>query len=145
MVRSGGAKTLFGRFGCQTPAARGVRAAVAATHIVADRDRMGALAVHECAETGRICVALTACAATVLHSHDSDQARRLRGDDDNIVDQQQTGARGRHSSRWTRGVTAAVDVALPCRFCERFADHAVLIGPAGDIPGRRHTQIHHRV
>jgi phosphate transport system protein len=132
----------------QQPVAGDLRSILAALHVGADIERMGALAVHvatisrrrhpECAlpddvrasfaEMGSSAVELARSAQEVLVSRDPDKAARLR-DGDDAVD-----AEHRHlftlliDHKWQDGVSSAVDVALLGRFYERFADHAVEIG-----------------
>ena len=132
----------------QQPVASDLRSILAALHVGADIERMGALAVHvasisrlrhpQCAlpdevrasfaEMGSRAVQLARTAQEVLRSRDPDRAARLR-DQDDAVD-----AEHRHlftlliDHKWQDGVCSAVDVALLGRFYERFADHAVEIG-----------------
>lgn len=132
----------------QQPVAGELRAIFGSSQIVADVDRMGALAVHvakiarhrhprhavpaeveSCfAEMGRVAVELATRAQEVLRSHDPDKAAGLRGDDDvmdNLYRDLLTVVMDRN---WAHGVPAAVDAAFLGRFYERFADHAVEIG-----------------
>ena len=132
----------------QQPVAGELRAIFGSSQIVADVDRMGALAVHVAkiarhrhphhavpaevegcfAEMGRVAVELATRAQEVLRSHDPDKAAGLRGDDDvmdNLYRDLLTVVMGRN---WAHGVPAAVDAAFLGRFYERFADHAVEIG-----------------
>jgi phosphate transport system protein len=132
----------------QQPVASDLRRILAALHVCADIERMGALAVHVAtisrrrhpacalpdevrasfAEMGSRAVKLARTAQEVLRSRDPDRAARLR-DQDDAVD-----AEHRHlftlliDHKWQDGVCSAVDVALLGRFYERFADHAVEIG-----------------
>jgi phosphate transport system protein len=132
----------------QQPVAGELRAIFGSSQIVADVDRMGALAVHVAkiarhrhphhavpaevegcfAEMGRVAVELATRAQEVLRSHDPDKAAGLRGDDDvmdNLYRDLLTVVMDRN---WAHGVPAAVDAAFLGRFYERFADHAVEIG-----------------
>ncbi len=132
----------------QAPVAGDLRKIVCSIHIIADIERMGALAVHvasisrlrhpDCAlpddvrasfaEMGAMSVQLARTAQEVLLSSDSGKAGRLQ-DEDDAVD-----AEHRHlftlliDHKWQDGVCSAVDVALLGRYYERFADHAVEIG-----------------
>ena len=132
----------------QQPVAGDLRSILAAIHVGADIERMGALAVHvarisrlrhpDCAlpddvrasfsEMGFRAVQLARSAQEVLLSSDPQKAARL-SDEDDAVD-----AEHRHlftlliDHKWQDGVCSAVDVALLGRFYERFADHAVEIG-----------------
>ena len=132
----------------QQPVAGELRAIFGSSQIVADVDRMGALAVHVAkiarhrhprhavpaevegcfAEMGRVAVELATRAQEVLRSHDPHKAAGLRGDDDvmdNLYRDLLTVVMDRN---WAHGVPAAVDAAFLGRFYERFADHAVEIG-----------------
>ena len=132
----------------QQPVAGDLRSILAAIHVGADIERMGALAVHvarisrlrhpDCAlpddvrasfaQMGSRAVKLARIAQEVLESRDPAKAACLR-DEDDAVD-----AEHRHlftlliDHKWQDGVCSAVDVALLGRFYERFADHAVEIG-----------------
>jgi phosphate transport system protein len=133
----------------QQPVAGDLRAIVSSLQIVADVDRMDALAVHvakiarrrhpqhalpeevsDCfSEMGRVAVELGNSAQQVLLSRDPEKAARLRVEDDamdNLHRQLFTVLMDHHE--WKHGVPAAVDVVLLGRFYERFADHAVEVG-----------------
>jgi phosphate transport system protein len=133
----------------QQPVAGDLRAIVSSIQIVADVDRMDALAVHvakiarrrhplhalpeevsDCfSEMGRVAVELGNSAQQVLLSRDPEKAARLRVEDDamdNLHRQLFTVLMDHHE--WKHGVPAAVDVVLLGRFYERFADHAVEVG-----------------
>jgi phosphate transport system protein len=133
----------------QQPVAGDLRAIVSSLQIVADVDRMDALAVHvakiarrrhpqhalpeevsDCfSEMGRVAVELGNSAQQVLLSRDPEKAARLRVEDDamdNLHRQLFTVLMDHHE--WQHGVPAAVDVVLLGRFYERFADHAVEVG-----------------
>jgi phosphate transport system protein len=132
----------------QAPVACDLRAIVAATHIIADIDRMGGLSVHIAeaarrrhparvlpeeitpflAEMGQVAVAMAHTVGEVLLTHDSAEARRLHDDDDVMDDLHRRLTVALTDSTWPYGVAAAVDVTLLGRFYERFADHAVLVG-----------------
>jgi phosphate transport system protein len=132
----------------QQPVAGELREIVSAIEMIADLDRMSALAAHvatiarrrhprhvlpndveECfSEMGRQAVALANQARRALLLEDPEKAARLgKADDtmDNLYRQLLTVVIER---QWTHGVPAAVDAALLGRFYERFADHAVAIG-----------------
>jgi phosphate transport system protein len=113
--------------------------------MVAEIDRMGALALHVAkiarrrhpeyalpeevngyfAEMGRVAVELGRSTQEVLLSRNPNKAARIREEDDTMD------ALHRHlftvlmDREWKHGVAAAVDVTLLGRFYERFADHAV--------------------
>ena len=131
----------------QAPVAGDLRAIVGSIQIVADVERMGALALHVAkiarrrhpqhtlpeevngyfAEMGRIAVDLGASARAVLLSRDPDQARLIREEDDAMDDLHRHLFSVMMDREWKHGVAAAVDVTLLGRFYERFADHAVEI------------------
>ena len=124
-----------------------LRAIVSSIQIVADVERMGALALHVAkiarrrhpqhalpeevngyfAEMGRVAVDLASSAQDVLISKDPEKARRIRQDDDAMDDLHRHLFSVMMDREWKHGVAAAVDVTLLGRFYERFADHAVEI------------------
>src|SRR6202011_3071981 len=132
----------------QAPVAGDLRAIVSSIQIVADVDRMGALALHVAkiarrrhpqhalpeevngyfAEMGRVAVELGNAAQEVVVSGDPDKAARLREEDDAMDDLHRHLFTVLMDRDWRHGVAAAVDVTLLGRFYERFADHAVEIG-----------------
>lgn len=139
----------FALLALQAPVAGDLRGIVSAFQIVADVDRMGALALHVAkvarrrhpakalpeevngyfAEMGRLAVQLAETAREVLTTQNPQDAVRLQEDDDAMDDLH------RHlftvlmdRDDWSHGVASAVDVTLLGRYYERFADHAVLIG-----------------
>ncbi|MFN8071937.1 MAG: phosphate signaling complex protein PhoU [Mycobacterium sp.] len=131
----------------QAPVAGDLRSIVSSIQIVADVERMGALALHVAkiarrrhpqhalpeevngyfAEMGRIAVDLAESARCVLVSRDPERARRIREDDDAMDDLHRHLFSVMMDRDWKHGVAAAVDVTLLGRFYERFADHAVEI------------------
>jgi phosphate transport system protein len=131
----------------QAPVAGDLRAIVSSIQIVADVERMGALALHVAkiarrrhpqhalpeevngyfAEMGRLAVDLADSARDVLISRDPDKAREIREDDDAMDDLHRHLFSVMMDREWRHGVAAAVDVTLLGRFYERFADHAVEI------------------
>ncbi len=122
-----------------------LRSIVSAIQIVADIDRMGALALHVAkiarrrhpqhalpeevngyfAEMGRVAVELGNSAQEVLISRDPEKAARIREEDDAMDDLHRHLFSVLMDREWRYGVAAAVDVTLLGRFYERFADHAV--------------------
>jgi phosphate transport system protein len=132
----------------QAPVAGDLRSIVSSIQMVADVDRMGALALHVAkiarrrhpqhalpeevngyfAEMGRVAVELGNAAQEVVVSRDPDKAARLREEDDAMDDLHRHLFSVLMDRDWKHGVTAAVDVTLLSRFYERFADHAVEIG-----------------
>ena len=129
----------------QAPVAGDLRAIVSSIQIVADVDRMGALALHVAniarrrhpqhtlpeevngyfAEMGRVAVDLGHSAQEVLITRDPEKAARIRDEDDAMDDLHRHLFSVLMDREWEHGVTAAVDVTLLSRFYERFADHAV--------------------
>jgi phosphate transport system protein len=132
----------------QAPVAGDLRAIVSSIQIVADVDRMGALALHVAkiarrrhpdhalpeevngyfSEMGRVAVELGNAAQEVLLTRDPEKAARLREEDDAMDDLHRHLFTVLMDRDWKHGVTAAVDVTLLSRFYERFADHAVEVG-----------------
>lgn len=127
------------------PVARDLRAIVSSVQIVADVERMGALALQvanfarrrhprhalpdevngHIAEMGRIAVGLGDDAHEVIVSRDPDRAQRMWMGGDAIGDlhrQLLTVTMGR---RWKHGMAVGVDVTLSSRHYERFAHYAV--------------------
>jgi phosphate transport system protein len=129
----------------QAPVAGDLRSIVSSIQIVADVDRMGALALHVAkiarrrhpqhalpeevngyfAEMGRVAVELGNSAQEVLISRDPEKAARIREEDDAMDDLHRHLFSVLMDREWKHGVAAAVDVTLLGRFYERFADHAV--------------------
>ena len=129
----------------QAPVAGDLRAIVTSIQIVADIDRMGALALHVAkiarrrhpmhalpeevngyfAEMGRVAVELGNSAQDVLLSRDPEKAARIREEDDAMDDLHRHLFSVLMDREWKHGVAAAVDVTLLGRYYERFADHAV--------------------
>ncbi|MGV9802141.1 phosphate signaling complex protein PhoU [Mycobacterium sp. NPDC003449] len=129
----------------QAPVAGDLRSVVGSIQIVADVDRMGALALHVAkiarrrhpqhalpeevngyfAEMGRVAVELGHAAREVLITRDPDKAARIREEDDAMDDLHRHLFTVLMDREWKYGVTAAVDVTLLSRYYERFADHAV--------------------
>ena len=133
----------------QQPVAGELRTIVSCIQIVADVERMGALAAHVAkivrrrhpdhvlpaevegcfAGMGRVAVNLANSAQEVLSTRDPDKAARIREQDDEMDElHRQLFRLLMDHDGWQHGVTAAVNVALLGRFYERFADHAVEIG-----------------
>src|SRR6476469_394703 len=129
----------------QAPVAGDLRAIVSSIQIVADVDRMGALALHVAkvarrrhpqhalpeqvngyfAEMGRVAVELGNSAQEVLLTHDPDKAARIDEEDDAMDDLHRRLFSVLMDREWKHGLAAAVDITLLGRFYERFADHAV--------------------
>ncbi|MFT4125456.1 MAG: phosphate signaling complex protein PhoU [Gordonia sp. (in: high G+C Gram-positive bacteria)] len=138
----------FALLALQGPVAGDLRGVVSALQIVADVDRMGALALHIAkvarrrhpakalpeavagyfAEMGRLAVQLAHNARESLDSQDPEAAARLEEDDDAMDDLHRHLFTVLMDRDWRHGVASAIDVTLLGRYYERFADHAVLIG-----------------
>ena len=132
----------------QAPVAGDLRSIVSAIQIVADIDRMGALALHVAkiarrrhpqhalpeevngyfAEMGRVAVELGNSTQEVLRTRDPEKAARIREEDDAMDDLHRHLFSVLMDREWKHGVAAAVDITLLGRFYERFADHAVEVG-----------------
>lgn len=131
----------------QAPVAGDLRAIVSSIQIVADVERMGALALHVAkiarrrhpqhtlpeevngyfAEMGRVAVELGDSAREVILSRDPEKAARIREEDDAMDDLHRHLFSVLMDKEWRHGVASAVDITLLGRFYERFADHAVEI------------------
>ena len=133
----------------QQPVAGELRDILGSLQIIADIERMGALAVHVAkiarlrhpqravpdeavgcfSEMGLVAVELANIAQEVLSTRDPHKAARIREQDDAMDDlHRQLFTALMDGREWKDGIAAAVDVALLGRFYERFADHAVEIG-----------------
>lgn len=138
----------FAILALQAPVAGDLRAIVSGFQIVADIERMGALALHVAkvarrrhpakalpedvngyfAEMGRLAVAMASSAREVLNTQNPEDALKLQDDDDAMDDLHRHLFTVLMDRDWQYGVAAAVDVTLLGRYYERFSDHAVLIG-----------------
>ncbi len=141
-------KEAFALLALQQPVAGELRAVFSSIQIIADTERMGALAVHiaeiarreypkqvlpedvrECfADMGKVAIALGDSAKQVLMSRDAQQAAQLHEQDKamNELYRQLFGVL--IDPEWKHSVSVGVEAALLGRFYERFADHAVEIG-----------------
>ncbi len=138
----------FALLALQAPVAGDLRQVVSAIQIVADVNRMGALALHVAkvarrrhpnhalpeavngyfAEMGRIAVNMGKAAKEVLETRDPERAAQLNEDDEAMDDLHRHLFSLLMDREWKYGVAPAVDVTLLGRYYERFADHAVEIG-----------------
>ncbi len=129
----------------QAPVAGDLRAIVTSLQMVADIDRMGALAVHVAkiarrrhpvhalpeevngyfAEMGRMAVEIGNDTQDALLSRDPEKAAQIREDDNAMDDLHRHLFSVLMNREWRHGVECAVDVTLLGRYYERFADHAV--------------------
>jgi len=132
----------------QQPVAGELRSIVSWVQLIADVDRMGALAVHVAkiarsrhpdhvlpaeveryfTEMGRVAVKLANSAQEALLTRDPDKAARIREQDDEMDELHRQLFTTLMDREWKHGVPAGVDAALLGRFYERFADHAVEVG-----------------
>lgn len=131
----------------QAPVATDLRAVVTALWIVADLQRMGALAIHVAKAAqrrhpahavpvsvqpliqrmGNVGVHLADQAEIVLQDRNVELAISLETQDDLMDDLLQQLFTALLAPDWTAGVGPAVDTAMLGRFYERFADHAVAV------------------
>ncbi|MCX2932096.1 phosphate signaling complex protein PhoU [Mycobacterium sp. CVI_P3] len=147
-MRAKAEQAAFALLALQQPVAGDLRAIFSAIQIIADTERMDALAVHvakiarlrypdravhgeasDCfAEMGRLAVGLGESARQVLLTGDPAEAARLREEDTEMDDLYRRLFGLLMNPAWQHGIPAAVDTALVGRFYERFADHAVEVG-----------------
>lgn len=141
-------KDAFALLALQQPVAGELREIFSSIQIMADAERMGALAVHVAkivrlrhpqhalpedvhgcfAEMGAVAVAMGDSARQALAASDPQKAARLRDEDDAMDTLHRQLFTALLDQEWKHGVPAAVDAALLGRFYERFADHAVEVG-----------------
>ncbi|MCE5290136.1 MAG: phosphate signaling complex protein PhoU [Nocardiaceae bacterium] len=132
----------------QAPVATDLRSVISAIQIIADIERMGALALHVAqatrrrhpnhvlpeevngyfSEMGKIAVGLAAQAKEVLETRNTELAARLSEEDDAMDDLHNHLFTLMMDREWKHSAAEAVDVALLGRYYERFADHAVEVG-----------------
>lgn len=147
-MRAKAEKEAFDLLALQQPVAGELRAVFSAIQIIADTERMGALAVHiakiarreypervlpeevrQCfADMATVAIALGQSAKEVLKSRDPQRAAQLHEQDDAMDNLYRQLFSLLVDPDWKHGVPAAVDTALLGRFYERFADHAVEVG-----------------
>jgi phosphate transport system protein len=138
----------FALLALQQPVARDLRAIFSAIQIIADTERMGALAVHVAkiaqraypkhvlpeevrgcfAEMAKVAIALGDSAKQVLVTRDPKQAAQLHEQDDAMDELYRHLFSVLIDNHWKHGVPVGVETALLGRFYERFADHAVEVG-----------------
>jgi len=132
----------------QQPVAGDLRAIFSSIQIIADTERMGALAVHIAkiarrehpkhvlpedvrgcfTEMSKVAIALSDSAKEVLVSRDPQQAAQLHEQDKAMNELYRHLFSLLLDDEWKHGVSVGVQTALLGRFYERFADHAVEIG-----------------
>ena len=153
-------KEAFALLALQQPVAGELRAIFSSIQIIADTERMGALAVHVAkiarraypkqvlpddvrqyfADMGQVAIALADSAKQVLVTRDPHKAAQLHGQDDAMDDLHRHLFSVLIDNQWKHGVPVGVETALLGRFYERFADHAVEVGRrvifmvTGDLP-----------
>lgn len=159
-MRGRAEREAFDLLALQQPVAGELRVVFSTIQLIADIERMGALAVHVAkiarrehpdrvlpdkvrasfADMARVAIALGDSARQVLISRDPQQAARLREQDDAMDELYRQLFSVLLDEGWTDNIPAAVDAALLGRFYERFADHAVEVGRrvifivSGDLP-----------
>ena len=141
-------KEAFVLLALQQPVAGELREVFSAVQIIADVERMGALAVHVAeiarreypkhvlpeevrgcfADMGRVAITLGDSAKQVLMSRDPQQAAQLHEQDDAMDRLYRQLFSVLIDREWKHSIPAGVETALLGRFYERFADHAVEIG-----------------
>jgi phosphate transport system protein len=148
VMRARAEREAFALLALQQPVAGELRAIFSAIQLIADIERMGALAVHiakiarrehphrtlpdelrACfADMATVAIALGDCAKQALISHDPQQAARLREQDDAMDQLYRQLFSVLLDQDWSDNIPVAVDAVLLGRFYERFADHAVEVG-----------------
>lgn len=141
-------KEAFALLALQHPVAGELREIFSAVQIIADTERMGALAVHiakitrreypnqvlpeevrNCfADMAKVAIALGDSARQVLVNRDPQEAAQLHDRDDAMDDLHRHLLSVLIDREWRHGVRVGVETALLGRFFERFADHAVEVG-----------------
>ncbi|TRW76535.1 phosphate signaling complex protein PhoU [Mycolicibacterium sp. 018/SC-01/001] len=131
----------------QAPVARDLRTVVAALHIGADADRMGALASHVArvaartdpepavpaevadlfTEMGTTAVRMAGEARDAVRGRDADLAEKICAGDARMDELHRQLLVRVAAPQWRHGPLVAADMVLLGRFYERFADHAVEI------------------
>jgi phosphate transport system protein len=147
-MRAEAEKQAFDLLALQQPVAGDLRAIVSGIQIIADTERMGALAVHiakiarrdystyaipeevrTCfAGMGTFAIVMGDSAKQVLNSRDPRAAARLHEQDDAMDELYRELFGLLMDHEWRHGISAAIETALLGRFYERFADHAVEVG-----------------
>ncbi|ORW90280.1 PhoU family transcriptional regulator [Mycobacterium sp. IEC1808] len=147
-MRATAEKEAFGLLALQQPVAGDLRDIFSSIQIIADTERMGALAVHVAdiarreyprqvlpdevrgcfAEMGKVAIELGASAKQVLIARDPQQAAQLREQDQAMDDLYSRLFSVLLDREWKHSISVGVEAALLGRFYERFGDHAVEIG-----------------
>ncbi len=141
-------KAAFDLLALQQPVASDLRAIFSAVQVVADTERMGALAVHVAkiarracpgqvlpeevrgcfADMAKVALAMSESAKQVLITRDPQHAAQLHQQDDAMDELYRQVFRVVLDDGWQHGASVAVETAFLGRFYERFADHAVEVG-----------------
>jgi phosphate transport system protein len=141
-------KEAFALLALQQPVAGELRAVFSSIQIIADTERMSALAVHIAeiarrehpkqvlpedvrgcfADMGKVAIALGDSAKQVLMSRDPHRAAQLHEQDKAMNDLYRQLFGVLIDQEWKHSISSGVEAALLGRFYERFADHAVEIG-----------------
>ena len=131
----------------QQPVARDLRALVTSLRMSADLERMGDMAHHVAKlarmrypatavppellltvqEMGRVASKIAEKAIKVIDSRDTDAAKSLEKDDDEMDILHRRLFSVLLDEKWSHGIETAIDMTLIGRYYERFADHAVSI------------------
>ncbi|GAA0390980.1 phosphate signaling complex protein PhoU [Microbispora corallina] len=131
----------------QQPVAVDLRTVITALRMAADLERMGDLAEHiakiarmrhpesaipaelrdTIVEMGAIAENLITKTGSCIASRDTELARELEKDDDDMDRLHRRLFRVLLSKEWSHGIEAAIDVTLAGRYYERYADHAVRV------------------
>lgn len=131
----------------QQPVASDLRALVTALRMSADLERMGDLAHHVAkiarlrhpeaavpAETveivrgmGKVAQEMATKTGLVISSRDTNLAREVEKDDDQMDDLHRKLISTIISMNWDKGVESAIDLTLLGRYFERYSDHAVSV------------------
>jgi phosphate transport system protein len=131
----------------QQPVASDLRALVTALRMSADLERMGDLAHHVAkiarlrhpeaavpAETveiirgmGKVAQEMATKTGLVISSRDTNLAREVEKDDDQMDDLHRKLISTIISMKWDKGVESAIDLTLLGRYFERYSDHAVSV------------------
>jgi phosphate transport system protein len=147
-MRAHAEKEAFALLALQQPVAGELRAVFSSIQIIADTERMGALAVHVAkiaqrlypehalpeevrgcfADMAKVAITLGDSAKQVLVSRDPQKAARLREQDHAMDDLYKHLFSVLMDREWKHSAFDAVETALLGRFYERFADHAVEVG-----------------
>jgi phosphate transport system protein len=131
----------------QQPVATDLRVLISTIHLVADLERMGALARHVAkiarlrypvsavppeahdviSQMGEVARSLVHKVADVVDGRDVALAQAIEAEDDSMDALRRKLFTLVLSPNWSRGTEAAIDMTLLGRYYERYADHAVSV------------------